>query len=106
MLEATSYGLIVLGVILVAAFCFIWVEEKAAQQANRWPRLIEGSKKNSFSSAGNETVSRSRTRFAGRDKLTGLARLLETTSLTQAFPRGSDGMSPTHEQGSSGVFHG
>jgi hypothetical protein len=106
MLEATSYGLIALGVILVAAFCVIWVEEKAALQANRSPRLVEGSKKNSFSSSGNETVSRSRTGFASREKLTGLGLLLQTTSLIQACPRGPDGNGPTAEQGSSGVSHG
>jgi hypothetical protein len=97
MLEATSYGLIALGVVLVAAFCFIWVEEKAALQANRSPRLVEGSKNN---------VSRSRKGFAGREKLTGLALLLQTTSLTRACPRGPDGNSPTRERGSSGVSHG
>ena len=106
MLEATSYGLIALGLILVAAFCFIWLEEKAARQANRSPRLVEGSKKNSFSSAGNETVSRSRRGFAGRETLAGLAPVLQTTSLIQACPRGLDGNSPAREQGSSGVSHG
>jgi hypothetical protein len=106
MLEATSYGLIALGVILVAVFCFIWVEEKAALQANRSPRLVEGSKKNSFSSAGNNTVSRSRTGFADREMRTGLAVLHQRTTLTQACPRGPDGNSPAREQGSSGVSHG
>jgi len=52
MLEATSYGLTALGVILVAAFCFIWVEEKAALQANRSPRLVGGSKVNPLRNGG------------------------------------------------------
>jgi hypothetical protein len=34
MLEVTSYGLIALGVILVAAFCFVWGDEKPALPAN------------------------------------------------------------------------
>jgi hypothetical protein len=106
MLEATSYGLIALGLILVAAFCFVWVEEKAARQANRSPRLVEKSKKNSFSSAGNETVCRSRRGFAGRETLTGAAQVLHATSLTQACPRSPDGDSPAREQGSSGASHG
>lgn len=104
MLEATSYGLIALGVILVAAFCFIWVEEKAALQADQSPRTVDRSKKNSFSSSGNQNVSRSCTGFAGRKKLTELVLFLQTTSLV--CPRSLDENSPTREQRSSGVSHG
>ena len=104
MLEATSYGLIALGVILVAAFCFIWAEEKAALPANWSPRLVDGSKKNSFSTSGNQNVSRSGTGLAGRKKLTGLALFLQTTSLD--CPRSPDENCPTRERRSSGVSHG
>lgn len=34
MLAATRYGLLVLGVIVVAVFCFVCVEEKAAGQGS------------------------------------------------------------------------
>ena len=104
MLEVTSYGLIALGVILVAAFCLIWVEEKAALPANRSRRRVDGSKKNSFSTSGNQNVSRSCTGFAGREKLTGLALFLQTTSLD--CPRGPDENYPTRERRSSGGSHG
>ena len=104
MLEVTSYGLIALGVILVAAFCFIWVEEKAALPVNRSPRLVDGSKKTSFSTSGNQNVSRSFTGFAGREKLTGLALFLQTTSLD--CPRSPDENYPTRDRRSSGVSHG
>lgn len=104
MLEATSYGLIVLAVILVAAFCFIWVEEKAALQANRSPRLVEGTEKNSVSRTGNQNVSRSCTAFAGRGKPTGLALLLQATSLV--CPRSPNENNPNRERRSSGVSHG
>jgi hypothetical protein len=104
MLEATSYGLIAVGVILVAAFCFIWVEEKAALPANRSPRLVDGSKKNSFSSTGNQNLSRSSTGFAAREKLTGLDLFLQRASL--ACPRSPDENSPNREQKSSGVSRG
>lgn len=104
MLEATSYGLIALGVILVATFCFIWVEEKAALRANRSPRLVDGSKKNSFASTGNQNLSRSSAGFAAREKLTEWDLFPQTTSL--ACPRSPHENSPNRDQKSSGVAHG
>ena len=104
MLEVTSYGLIALGVILVAAFCFIWVEDKAALPANRSLRLVDGRKQNSFSTSGNQNVSRSCTCFAGREKPTGLALLLQTTSL--GCPGSPDENYRNRERRSSDVSHG
>ena len=104
MLEAISYGLIALAVMLGAAFSLICVEEKATPQANRSPRLVDGRKQNSFSSIGDQNVSRSCTGVAGREELTGSALFLETTCPTCL--RGTDENGPTREQRSSDVSHG
>jgi hypothetical protein len=106
MLEATSYGLMALGMILVAAFCFVCVEEKAALQANRSPSLVDESKMNSLRIAGTAAPNRSRTESAGEEELTGLVLSLQMTSPTQAHPGGPDGISPPREQGSEDAFHG
>src|SRR5579862_4287210 len=90
MLEATSYGLTALGVILVAAFCFIWVEEKAALQANRSPRLVEGSKINPLRNGGVVAVNQSGTEPVGREELTGLVRSTHIISPAQARLIGFD----------------
>ena len=72
MLEVTSYGLIALGVILVAAFCFVWGDERAALPANRSSSLVDESKMNPLRRAGTVAVNRSRTESVGREELTEL----------------------------------
>jgi hypothetical protein len=106
MLEATSYGLTALGVILVAAFCLIWVEEKAALQANRSPRLVEESKINPFRNAGVVAVNQSVTDPVRREELTGLVRSIQMTSPAQTNPSGSTWNSLRRKPGPKGVSHG
>jgi hypothetical protein len=106
MLEATSYGLTALGVILVAAFCFIWVEERAALQANRSSSLVDESKINPLRHGGVVAVNQSRTEPVGREELTELVRSIQMTFPAQARPRTSDGNSLLRERGPKGVSHG
>jgi hypothetical protein len=106
MLEATSYGLIALGVILVAAFCFVCVEEKTALQANRSPSLVDEKAINLPGIARTGAVNRSRTESAGREELTGLALSIQMTSPAQGRPSGPDGNSLPLERGPEGVSHG
>jgi hypothetical protein len=106
MLEATCYGLIALGVILVAAFCFIWVEERAALQANRSSSLVDETKINPLRNAGPVAVNRSRIESVGKEEVTGLVLSIQMTSAAQARPSGSDGNSLLRERGPDGVSHG
>jgi len=106
MLEATSYGLIALVLILVAAFCFIWVEERAALRANRSPSLVDETKINPLRNAGVVAVTQSGTEPVGREELTGLVLSLQMTSPSQTRPSASDGNSPLRERGPEAVFHG
>jgi hypothetical protein len=106
MLEATSYGLTALGVILVAAFCLIWVEEKAALQANRSPRLVEESKISPLRNAGVVAVNQSGTDPVRREELTGLVRSIQMTSPAQTNPSGSTWNSLRRKPGPKGVSHG
>ena len=106
MLEATSYGLIVLGLILVATFCLILVEERATRQANRSSRLVEESKMSPLRNAGAVPVSRLRTGSIGREELTGFFLSIQMTYLAQARPNGSNGNSLLREREQEGVFHG
>jgi hypothetical protein len=105
MLEATSYGLIALDLILVAAFCFILAEERAALQANRSSSLVDESKINPLRNAGVVAVNQSETEPVGREELPGLVLSIQMTSLAPARPSGSDGNSLLREQGSEGVSH-
>ena len=106
MLEATSYGLIALGLILVAAFCFILAEERAALQANRSPSLVDETKINPLRNAGVVAVTQSGTEPVGREELTGLVLSIQMTSPAQARPSSSDGNRLLRERGPEGVFHG
>jgi hypothetical protein len=106
MLEATSYGLIALGLILVAAFCFILAEERAAVQANRSSSLVDESKINRLRNAGVVAVNQSGTEPVGREELAGLVLSIQMTSAAQARPRTSDGNSLLRERGPEGVSHG
>ena len=106
MLEATSYGLIALGLILVAAFCFILVEERAALQANRSSSLVDESKINPLRHGGVVAVNQSGTEPVGREELTGLVLSIQMTFPARARPRTSDGNSLLRERGPEGVSHG
>jgi hypothetical protein len=106
MLEATSYGLIALGLILVAAFWFILAEERAALQANRSSGLVDESKTNPLRNAGVVAVNQSGTAPVGREELTGLVLSIQMTSSAQARPSGSDGNSLLRELGPEGASHG
>ena len=106
MLEATSYGLIALGVILVAAFCFILAEKRAAVQANRSSSLVDESKINRLRNAGVVAVNQSGTEPVGREELTGLVLSIQIISPAQVRPRTSDGNSLLRERGPEGVSHG
>lgn len=86
MLEATSYGLIVLGVILVAAFCFIWIEERAALQAYRSSSLADESKVDPLRNAGPLAVNRSRRESFGKREIPGLVLSIQMTSPAQTHP--------------------
>jgi hypothetical protein len=104
MLEATSYGLIALGVILVAAFCFVWVEEKTATRANRSSNLADENVINLLRRAASEN--QSQTEFAGREELPRFAPSFQMTSTAQGRPSGPDGDSLLRERGPEGVSHG
>jgi hypothetical protein len=106
MLEATSYGLIALGVVLVAAFCFVWVEENSALQVDRLASLADERKMNPLRNAGAAGVDRSRTESAGREELTAWALPIQMTSPAQAHSSGPDGNSLPRERGPEGVSHG
>jgi len=106
MLEATSYGLTVLGLILVATFCSILVEEKATLQANCSSSLVEESKLSPLRNAGAVPVSRLQTESVGREELTGFFPPGEMTHLGQACPDRSNGNSLLRERGRDGVLHG
>ena len=106
MLEATNYGLTALGQILVAAFCLVWVDERAALQAKRSSRLVDESKMNPLRNAEALTVNRSEIEYLGREELTELVLSIQMTSPAQARPSGSDGNSPLRERGPEGVSHG
>ena len=106
MLEATSYGLIALVLILVAAFCFIWVEEGAALQANRSSRLVDETKINPLRNAGVVALTQSGTEPVGREEFTGLVLSVQMTSPAQARPSGFDENSLLRERGLVGVSHG
>ena len=106
MLEATSYGLIALGLILVAAFCFILAEERAAVQANCSSSLVDESKINPLRNAGVVAVNQSGTEPVGREELTGLVRSIQIISPAQARLIGFDTKSLLRERGPKGVSHG
>lgn len=106
MLEATSYGLIALGVILVAAFCFIWVEERVALQAYHSSSLVDERKVNLLRNAGSLAVNRSRTESVGKEEVTGLVLSIQMTSPAQARPNGSGGNSLLRKRGPEGISNG
>jgi hypothetical protein len=106
MLEATSYGLIALGLILVAAFCFILVEERATLQAHSSSSLVDESEMSPLRNAGAVPVTRPQTEPAGREELTGLVLSIQMTCPAQARPNGSNGNSLAVERGSEGGSHG
>jgi hypothetical protein len=98
MLEATSYGLIALGVILVAAFCFVWVEERAGLQAYRPSSLADERNVNLLRTAGALAVNRSRRESVGREEL--------TESVLAVSMISPDANSPLRDCGPAGVSHG
>jgi len=104
MLEATSYGLIALCVILVAAFCFVWVEEKVAMRANRSPTLADENAINLLRRAA--LVNRSQTEFSRREGLPRFAPSLQMTSTALGRPSSPDANSLLRERGPEGVSHG
>ena len=106
MLEVTSYGLIALGLILVAAFCLILAEGRVTLQANRSSSLVDNSEVNPLRNAGVVAVNQSGTKPIGREELTGLVLSIQMTSPAQARPSSSDGNSLLRERGLEGVFHG
>jgi hypothetical protein len=106
MLEATSYGLIALGLILVAAFCFILAEERAAVQANRSSSLVDESKINRLRNAGVVAVNQPGTEPVGREQLSGLVLSIQIISPAQVRPRTSDRNSLLRERGPEGVSLG
>ena len=106
MLEATSYGLITLGVILVAAFCFIWVEERAALQAYRSSSLVDERKVNLLPHAGRLAVNRSRRESVGKQEITGLVLSIQMTSPAQARSSGSAGNSLLRKPGPEVISNG
>ena len=106
MLEATSYGLSALGLILVAAFCLVWAEERAALQAKRSSSLVDESKMKPLRNAGAVAVNRSGIEYVGREEPTELVLSIQMTSPAQARRSGSDGNSLLRERGPQGVPHG
>jgi hypothetical protein len=106
MLEATCYGLIALGLILVAAFCFILVEERATQKTNRSSSLVDESRMSPLRNAGAVPVSRSPTDSVGREELNALVLSIHMTCPAQARPNASNGKSLLREPGPEGVSHG
>jgi hypothetical protein len=105
MLEATSYGLIVLGVILVAAFCFIWIEERAVLQAYRSSSLVDESKINLLRNVG-PLENRSRRESVGKQGITGLVLSIPMTSPAQGRPSGSTGNSLRRKPGPEVICNG
>lgn len=105
MLELTSYGLIALGLILVAAFCFILAEERSALQANRSHRLVEKSEINPLRDAGVVAANQPVTEPVGREELTGLVLPIAMPSPAQARPSGSDENSLLRERALEGASH-
>jgi len=107
MLEATSYGLIALGLILMAAFCLVWVEERAALQAKRSSSLVDESKIKPLRNAGAVAVNQSGTTSVGREELTGLVLSIQMTSPAQARrPSGSAGLSLLRKPGPEVISNG
>jgi hypothetical protein len=106
MLEATSYGLTALGLILVAAFCLILAEERVTLQANRSCSLVDEGKINPLRNAGVLAVNQSGTEPVGREELTGLVRSIQIISPAQAHLIGFDTNSLLRERGPKGVSHG
>ncbi len=98
MLEVTSYGLSALGVILVAAFCFVWGDEKPALPANCSPSVVADRKMNPIRRTGTAAVNRSRTESAGREEL--------TESVLAVSMISPDANSPLRDCGPAGVSHG
>lgn len=106
MLEATSYGLIALTVILVAAFCFIWVDERAALQAYRSSRLVEESKVNLLRNAGPLAVNRSRRESVGKQEISALVLSIRMAPPAHARPSGSAGNSLLRKPGLEVISNG
>ena len=106
MLEATSYGLIALGVILVAAFCLIWVEERVALQAYRSSSLVDERQVNLLRTAGTLAVNRSRREFVGKQEITGLVLSIQMTAPAQTRPSGSAGLSLLNKPGPEVISNG
>jgi|SRR5580765_5749321 len=106
MLEATSYGLIALGLILMAAFCLVWVEERAALQAKRSSSLVDESKMNPLRNAGAVAVNRWGIEYVGREELPELVLSIQMASPAQTRPSGSDRNSLQRERGPDGVPRG
>jgi len=106
MLEVTSYGLSALAVILVAAFCFLYVEEKLDLQANSSPSLVDDHKTNLVRSEGNAAVDRSRTESSGREERTGLALSVQMRSPVQGRTSCLDGSAPPRERETTRLSHG
>ena len=106
MLEATSYGLIALGVILVAAFCFIWFEERAGLQAYRPSSLVDERRVNLLRTAGTLAVNRSRRQSVGKQEITGLVLSIQMTPPAQTRPSGSAGLSLLNKPGPEVISNG
>jgi hypothetical protein len=106
MLEAASYGLIALGLTLVAAFWFILAEERAALQANRSSSLVDESKINPLRNAGVVAVNQSGTEPVGREELTGLVLSIQMTSPAQTHPSGSTWNSLRRKPGPEVISNG
>jgi hypothetical protein len=106
MLEATSYGLIALGVILVAAFCFIWVEERVGLQAYRPSSLVDERNVNLLRTAGALAVNRSRRESVGKQEITGLVLSIQMTSPAQTRSSGSAGNSLLRKPGPEVISNG
>jgi len=106
MLEVTSYGLIALGLILVAAFCLILAEGRVTLQANRSSSLVDNSEINPLRNAGVVAVNQLGTEPIGREELTGLVLSIQMPSPGQARPSGSDENSLLRERGLDGASNG
>ncbi len=98
MLETTRYGRIALGVILLAAFRFVWVDGKPALPANCSPNLVDDRKMSPVRRAGTAAVNRSRTESAAREEL-----IESVLSVQMISP---DTNSPLRDGGPAGVSHG
>jgi hypothetical protein len=106
MLEATSYGLIALGVVLVASFCLILVEERVALQAYRSSSLVDERKVNLLRTAGTLAVNRSRRESVGKQEITGLLLSIQMTPPAQTRPSGSAGLSLLNKPGPEVISNG